>query len=242
MASSKRSQPPWAQGSKRPRVDVVAVELTPDVVAGLSLKEAAAQSWIQTPMLSLGENAVYLKLDGWLDLKFGVDARVWEKPDDPSARPETARLHVNLADATLPLLKALDAKAQRLFEADEERKGLNWQSLLKRSEKTQYAHIILKVCFQARPTTDVRATEMKIRLPGGGVAKGAGWSFLDAHMASCDGFREGQCRALLDAQFWCMNGSAGLTLNVVALALRPSAKCLEAKHFCIDEVFPDSDM
>ena len=239
MASSKR---PWAQAAKRPRSEVVAVDLTPQLIEGLSLKEAPVGSWIQTPQIHSGDHAVYLKLDGWLDLKFGVDTRVWEKPDDPSARPEQARLPVNLTGAMLPLLETLDAKAQRLFVASEERAHFSWQSMVKRAERSPYAHVIFKVCFQSRPTTNVRATEMKIRLPGGGTAKGAGWNFLDAHMASCDGFREGQCRALLDAQFWCMNGSAGLTLNVVALALRPPAKCLEAKHFCIDEVFPDAEM
>lgn len=222
-------------------MDVMAVELTPEVVEGLSLMESPPESKFQLPQLCMGDRMVFLKLSTWLDLKFGIDTRVWDKPDDAAARPENARLHVNLAGAVLTLLEALDAKAQRLFEAGSG-EPLNWQNLVKRSEKSTYLHAIFKVCFQARSTSNVQATEMKIRLPSGGIAKGAGWSFLDAHMASSDGFKDGMCKVLVNPQLWCMNGSAGLTLNVVALALRPSTKCLEAKHFCIDEVFPDADM
>jgi hypothetical protein len=223
-------------------MESVVLELTPEVIAGLSMREAPAECWLQTPQLCSGDRAVCLKLDSWLDLKFGVDTRVWEKTDDPAARPELARLQVNLAGAALQLLETLDAQAQRLFAAGEERARLSWQPLVKRSDKRPHAHAIFKVCFQPRSSTSVRATEMKIRLPGGALVKGAGWSFLDAHLAACDGFREGQCRVLLDVQYWCMNGAAGLTLNVVALALRPPAKCLEGRHFCIDDVFPDAEM
>jgi len=228
------------------------VELTPGLVEQLALRDTpggGAPARCGLPLLCFGDHAACLKLGAWLELKFGVDLRVWEKAGEeaaPSAaaHPEQARLNLSLAGETLALFEALDAKAQQLFAASKAgEEQFAWQSLVKRNDKSQYAHAVFKLALQPRPASNQRvATEMKLRLPGGGLAKGAGWSFLDAHSAACDGFRDAKCRVLFEAHFWCMNGAAGLSLNVVAVALRPSAKCMEARHFCIDDVFPDAEM
>jgi hypothetical protein len=39
-----------------------------------------------------------------------------------------------------------------------------------------------------------------------------------------------------------MNGSAGVTLQAYALALRPSNDCAAVDGFKIDDIFPDADL
>jgi hypothetical protein len=237
---------------KRPRVEAIVSELTPSVVEALSLEKVmtppAPQQHFHAPFLCVNDKRAYLRLGQWLEVKFGVDTRVWDRgaaSEDPApvaSRPENARLNVTLTGENLRVLEALDRKMEALFASMAET-PFTWQSLVKRSEKSSHAHMVIKVNFVLRPGSNVHAaTEIKIRNPKGTVSTGLGWGFFEANMASCEGFKNGRCKALLDAQYWCMNGSAGVTLNAAALALRPSEDCFSPEHFRIDEVFPDAEM
>ena len=235
---------------KRVKVDAVILPMTIDVIEKLSLDQTKVTSShrFQAPSLCVDGKRAYLKLGTWLDLKFGVDVRVWEKSgssDDVTAspgHPENARLNVTLSGDSLRLLEALDRKLEALF-APLTDATVTWQSLVKRTEKSPHAHAVIKVNFVLRHGTNVQsATEFKLRQPRGALMNGVGCVFLEGNMATCDGFRNGSCKALLDIQYWCMNGAAGVTLNAAALALRPSAECAAQELFRLDDVFPDGEM
>jgi hypothetical protein len=235
---------------KRAKLDAVVLELTQDVIEKLSLEQTTAPSLhrFQAPSLSVHGKRAYLKLGTWLDLKFGVDTRVWDKggsSEDVTAapsHPENARLNVTLSGDSLRILEALDRKLEALF-APLTDTAVTWQSLVKRTEKSPHAHAVIKVNFVLRHGTNVQsATEFKLRQMRGALTNGVGWVFLEGNMAACDGFKNGSCKALLDIQYWCMNGTAGVTLNAAAVALRPSAECAAQEIFRLDDVFPDAEM
>jgi len=249
--AQEASAPSGKYPKKRAKGDAVVLELTPEVIEKLSPEEVTAPPLqrYQTPSLCVDGKRAYLKLGAWLDLKFGVDARVWgdrgasaEDAAPAPSHPESARLHVTLAGDSLRLMEALDRKLEASFASVTET-AVTWQSLVKRTEKSSSLHAVIKVNFMLRPCSNVHAaTEIKIRHPTGVLTRGVGWGFLEANMASCEGFKNGRCKVLLDAQYWCMNGSAGITLNAAALALRPSEDCVAPEHFRIDDVFPDAEM
>jgi hypothetical protein len=235
---------------KRAKVDAVVLPLSIDVIEKLSLDQTkvAPSHRFQAPSLCVEGKRAYLKLGTWLDLKFGVDARVWDKGgsfEDVTAapsHPENARLNVTLSGDSLRLLEALDRKLEALF-APLTDVAVTWQSLVKRTEKSPHAHAVIKVNFVLRHGSNVQsATEFKLRQTRGALTNGVGWVFLEGNMAACDGFRNGSCKALLDIQYWCMNGAAGVTLNAAAVALRPSAECAAQELFRIDDVFPDGEV
>ena len=235
---------------KRAKVAAVVLPLTIDVIEKLSLDQTKVTSShrFQASSLYVEGKRAYLKLGTWLDLKFGVDARVWDKggsSDDVAAapsHPENARLNVTLSGDSLRLLEALDRKLEALFSPLTDT-AVTWQSLVKRTEKSPHAHAVIKVNIVLRHGTNVQsATEFKLRPTRGALTNGVGWVFLEGNMAACDGFKNGSCKALLDIQYWCMNGTAGVTLNAAALALRPSAECFAQEIFRLDDVFPDAEM
>jgi hypothetical protein len=202
-----------------------------------------------------------LKLDGWLGLKFGVDCRTWDRGGGGGATaeastaaaaattpPEAVRLQVQLPAPLAAQLQALDARAEELlrpFVQDEQGRPLAWQPLVKRSERSPEPHAVVKAYLVARQGASVAPlTQLKLRLPGGdGCVRGTGWDFFQRHLCRYDQFRDGRCRLAVELQYWCMNGSAGLTLQAYALVLEPSeALCDSADGPSVDDVFPDAEL
>jgi hypothetical protein len=208
------------------------------------------------PSLLVGDKRCCIKANKWLDIKFGVDTRVWEKHSgdsasasppqqqqcSPSSGPETARLHISLDSETAAALEALDRRAEELLGPILDKKP-TWQPLVKRSEKGHGPYAVAKIYFTSlQGANPVPATQIKLRLPDSSLHSGAGWGgFLEKHTPSCDGFREGKCKIAAGIQFWSMNGSAGITLQTFALALVPSSSCASQKNGNVDDIFPDSD-
>ena len=240
---------------KRRAVDAALVELSTSVAERMTLEEGAVtypSNRFYAPILLVDGKRACLKISSWMETKFGVDLRVWDKGAASSSEatsaappvpnnPDTARLSVALTGELLKAFEALDGKLETLFASSTE-SSFTWQSLVKRSEKTG-AHACVKINFVARQGANpLAATQIKLRLPGGSFTTGVGWAFLEKHLAACDAFKEGGCKVALDFQYWSMNGSAGVTLQAYALALRPSDDCVAMDGFKIDDIFPDADL
>jgi len=253
----KRAEGPAASNGsrfqkKRRAVDTALVELSASVSERMTLEEgtiAYPTNRYYAPVLLVDGKRACLKISSWMETKFGVDLRVWDKGAASStevaaasvpSNPDTARLNVTLTGEMLKAFEALDGKLETLFASTTE-SSFTWQSLIKRSDKTG-AHACVKVNFVARQgATPLAATQIKVRLPGGSFTTGAGWVFLEKTLAACEEFKGGRCKVALDFQYWSMNGSAGVTLQAYALALRPSDDCVVGDGFKVDDIFPDAD-
>jgi hypothetical protein len=204
-----------------------------------------------SPLLVVNGAKTYFKMNTWLDLKYGVDARVWDKGNGTgsnggdggpagSAPPETARLTVSLEPRAMEALQALDRRAEALYRTTST-DSFKWQSCVK-TDKVGEGVASVKVYFKARhgalPTP---ATCMKIKQFDGSCVTGVGWDFLEAYLDTCDSFRGGRCKIALDMQYWQMNGSAGLTLQAFALAIAPSQELLSTLDV-VDVLFPDEEL
>lgn len=198
-----------------------------------------------------------LKLDAWLELKFGVDSRIWDKSAradgaaapaaDASAaapRPEAVRLHVQLGAQLAEQLQALDARAEALFETGVDSQKVAWQPMVKKAERgASGCHAVVKAYLVARQGASLAPlTQFKIRHPGAPAAVGSGWDFLQKQLAKYDNFREGRCLLALELQYWCMNGNAGLTLQAYAVVLEASEACCSVGLGpTVDEIFPEQE-
>jgi hypothetical protein len=256
----KRAEGPAASNGsrfqkKRRVLDTALVELSASVSERMTLEEGTLTyptNRYYAPVLLVDGKRACFKIGSWMETKFGIDLRVWDKGAASSSEaapaaasvpnnPDTARLNVALTGEMLKAFEALDSKLEQLLTSTTE-SSFTWQSLVKRSEKTG-AHACVKVNFVARQGANpLAATQIKVRLPGGSFVTGVGWAFLEKHLAACDAFKEGGCKVALDFQYWSMNGSAGVTLQAYALALRPSNDCAAVDGFKIDDIFPDADL
>lgn len=242
---------------KRRAVDTALVEFSTSVTERMTLEEGTVTyptNRYYAPVLLVDGKRACLKICSWMETKFGVDLRVWDKGAASSSEaapaasavpvpnnPDTARLNVALTGEMLKVFEKMDGTLEKLFASTTESSFI-WQSLIKRSEKTG-AHATIKINFVARQgANSTAATQMKLCLPGGSFVTGVGWAFLEKYLASCEEFKGGRCKVAMDLHFWSMNGSAGVTLQACALALRPSEDCAVVDGFKIDDIFPDADL
>ena len=236
------------------------VSFDASAVQQLTLEQSAASATYPAnrfypPTLLLGDKRPCFKLSPWLELKFGVDARVWDKaggngepPPQPGPVPDTARLNIAVDDPDLlAAFEGLDKRAQELFLPLVPSPHA-WQPLLKRVEKSGSSgggsHAAVKIYLKARQgACPVPATQMKVRQPDGTDARGQGWGFLEKNLEACDGFRGGRCKLALELQYWCMNGNAGLTLQAFAMVLQPAAACsAPVPGLDIEDIFPEGEL
>ena len=201
------------------------------------------------PELHLNGRAMVFKVRAWLDLKWGVDTRIFDKSgagdqDVPAVlSPETGRMSITLDDDTSRHLELLERRARVLLETGQE-EPTKWQEVVKRMPPEKGGvHAVVKLYFAPRSGMNpIAATQFKVKQHDGTYITGTGWSFLQKHLLAFDSFRNSRCKVAFEPRYWVMSGNSSLTLSAAAVVFAPSEESFATTELGIDQIFPDAEL
>ena len=172
---------------------------------------------------------------GWLKTPFGFDVQSkFEKPsflggkEVENGKPEGLGLRINLEQAGIDFLTALDKKSKQAF--------LNlakatWNPLV--SENSLFETSSVKV-FVVLKGGDDALTKIAV-VADDKVVRGEGWDFLKTYIDAGNSFRHAEMKLVVRVKkLWAVSGKAGLKLEATQIVLRPTERPVEANVFADD--------
>ena len=189
-------------------------------------------------LLHLQSQSVLFRSREWIDIPAGLDFRVWgvegSAPAPTELHRSSARVFLPLSGEALQSMHRLDEclRLANQQKSDRTSPAPSWVPMVKKSERLYTPGVSVKVNLTGKSYTGTRPTQFKVLMPNHEVETGMGWSFLEPRAQISDDFKKGSCLVLLEPVFWEMDGKSGVTLNALALWLRPSKSIMHDESLC----------